>query len=97
MPITSPTKVISSYLRWPLRHYRLTIYQLVTEAGDFASKKQPLIFDQAGAPTTLTADLAPGSLVRVEHDGRALRSVQLVVPIYQNTFGLLLPAPEATE
>ena len=97
MPVTPPTRVIASHLRWPLRHYRLMIYQLVTEAGDFATRKPPLIFDRAGQPTTLTSDLAPGSIVRVEHDGRALRSVQLLTPLYQNPFGLLLPTPEATE
>jgi hypothetical protein len=87
MPITPPTRVIASHLRWPLKLHRHTVYQLATEAGDFASARPPIVYDKAGQPTALTADLARGSLVRVEHQDGVLRSVQMLQPVFANPFG----------
>ena len=100
MPITPPTRVIANHLRWPLRLYCDTVYQLVTEAGDFVAANPPIV--KAGAPTTLTADLSPGSIVRFEADERRLMTaVQLINPIFDNPFarliGVLWPSPHGGE
>lgn len=102
MPITLPTKVIACHLRWPLKHHRQTVYQLVTDAGDFVAANPPIVYDKAGAPTTLTADLSPGSIVRFEADERRLMTaVQLINPIFDNPFarliGVLWPSPHGGE
>jgi hypothetical protein len=88
MPITLPTKVIACHLRWPLKHHRQTVYQLVTDAGDFVAANPPIVYDKAGAPTTLTADLSPGGILRVEHQDGVLKSVQLLRPLFD--FALIM-------
>jgi hypothetical protein len=86
--VTNPTKVISSHIRWPSkRAFGHLIYWLIVENGEFVSASQPIIYDQNGQPTTLHSEPAPGSLVRVEHDGNGvLKSVQLIDAKFENPF-----------
>ncbi len=87
MPVTPPVRITSCHIRWPLRVYGRVIFRLFTaDGGDFVSARHPTIYGPTGQPTTLNADLAPGSLVRVEHDAGALRSIQLLTPIFDNPF-----------
>jgi hypothetical protein len=88
LSVTSAVCVTASHVRWPLKVGGRVIYRLVTDAGDFVSASPPDIFDQAGAPTSLPAELAAGSIVRIETNAHgAMVSIQLVGPIYDNPFG----------
>jgi hypothetical protein len=87
LSVTSPCRVVASHVRWPLKLAGLTIYRLVTDSGDFVSVTCPDVFDHAGLPSVLTAELMPGSAVRVQtNDAGAMTAVQLIRPIYQNPF-----------
>jgi hypothetical protein len=92
VPVTPPIVVVACYLRYPLRVAGRVAYRLVTSnQSDFISSKLPDIFDQAGQPVALTADLAPGSVVRVETDAAgAMVAVQLLKPLYRNPFARLM-------
>ena len=90
MPVTPPTTVIASHLRWPIRLFSRVIFRLIVEDGDFVSANSPTFFGQTGQPVTLTAELAAGSRIRVEHDGRGtMLAVQLLNPLFENPFALL--------
>ena len=97
MSITPPVRVIACHIRWPLKLFGHLIYRLIVEAdgGDFVSAKPPDIYDHTGAPTTLNAELAAGSVVRVSlsDDGATMVAVQLLQPIFDNPFALLVLAP----
>ena len=87
MPVTEQTRVTSCHIRWPLRLNGHVVYRLiVADGGDYVSAKPPDIYDTAGQPTTLTAELAHGSLVRVEHNSGVLRAVQLLDAKFDNPF-----------
>jgi hypothetical protein len=87
MPITPPTTVVASHLRWPLRVYGRTVYRLVTDDGDFVAAKHPDIFDPTGQPTALSAELATGSIVRVSmNNAGAMTAVQLIAAKFDNPF-----------
>jgi hypothetical protein len=87
MSATPRVAVIASYVRWPYKVAGLTIYRLITDGGDFVSASHPDIFDNSSVPTVLTAELMPGSVVRVQtNDTGAMSAIQLVHPIYSNPF-----------
>jgi hypothetical protein len=95
MPVTPPVRVTICHIRWPLRVYGRVIFRLFTaDGGDFVSARHPTVYDPTGQPTALAADLAPGSIVRVEHGERgALRSIQLIDAKFANPFARLLRNP----
>jgi hypothetical protein len=88
VPTTSPVTVADSHLRWPIRLFGRAIFRLITASGgDYVSTQQPDFFDATGQPVALTAELMPGSVIRIEHDDHgALKSIQLLAPVYQNPF-----------
>ena len=86
MPLTDPTTVLAAHLRHPIRVGGVVYYSLVTEAGEFRSAIAPDIFDQAGQPVALNAELVVGVIVRVSHDAGAMRAVQVLKPLYDNPF-----------
>ena len=92
MPTSSPVRVVACHIRSPLRVYGRVVYRLLTaDGGDFVSANPPEFFNATGQPVVLTAELATGSVVRVEHDGRgAMAAVQLIAPLYQNPFARLM-------
>lgn len=89
MPVTPPIEVIACHIRWPIKVFGRVIYRLLTHSGDFASANPPIIFDKTGQPVSLDSELAPGSVVRVQHDGRGVMlAVQLIETQFDNPFAL---------
>jgi hypothetical protein len=88
VPVSPFVTVVACHIRFPLRIHGRLVYRLITQAGDdFVSASSPEIFDPTGAPTALAAELAVGSVVRVETSARgAMTAVQLVKPLYVNPF-----------
>jgi hypothetical protein len=81
-------EVVTSNLRHAIRvSDTVCYYSLTTADGEFVAGSSPDIFDRAGQPVTLAAELAAGSVVRVlVSDDGAMTAVQLVEAKFDNPF-----------
>jgi hypothetical protein len=90
--VTEPTVVIAANLRHPVVvSGNVNYYQLITSTGEYAAANPPDIYDKNGAPTTLSAELSRGSVVRVSvADNGMMIAVQLIDVRYANPFERLM-------
>lgn len=90
--VTEPTVVIAANLRHPVVvSGNVSYYQLITSTGEYAAAIPPDIYGKDGAPTTLSAELSRGSVVRVSvADNGMMIAVQLIDVRYANPFERLM-------
>lgn len=55
----------------------------------FVSFERPDVFDAAGQPIKLSAELSAGSMVKVDTSGAVMRAVQIVKAVFANPFAEL--------
>jgi hypothetical protein len=91
LQITPSARVIASHVRYPLRIQDRTLYELITEHGRYFSAAAPEVIDASGAPITLAAELALGSLVRVAVLDGLLHTVQVIEARFFNPFSAEAP------
>src|SRR5271166_5732620 len=94
-------RVRMAFVRLPLTFpdgqtiFALEIEDAARVARRLVARKRPDIFDGAGQPTILAAEIGPGSLVRVDAGGHTMRAVQLLELRTENPFQAPKPSQDA--
>lgn len=93
--MTEPRHVWVAHLRSPigLGDGRHAFYYIMLEGGDdFVNHEPPAIYDAKAQPLSLAAELAPGSVVRLDVEGATVKSVMVLHHVTANPFAEFVAA-----
>jgi hypothetical protein len=96
-------RVVTAFIRRPLRFpdgqaiFALELEDAAGAVHRLVAQTQPDIFDAAEKPTTLAAEVGPGSRVRVDAQGFTMRAVQLLELRTENPFRAPKPSQDAVQ
>jgi hypothetical protein len=84
--------VLQSFIYRPVVvPYSRDLFMLDVRADDgtehhLISVHPPDIFSATGEPITLAAEFAAGSRLKIQHDGRIIRAIQVIEHVFANPF-----------